>query len=364
MATKKNTNVNGYEYFRLRRKIGEKDGKSVFKSFYGTSKSDAENKYIEWQKEQVRKKYESDISADLSSLSERADQFIENALKPSEKYAEGTKSRYISSYTTHVKDSRLAKMSVSHIKAADIQEFYNGLDVSQQTIRQVHKFMSAFYKWLVRNNYAMNVLDAVEIPKKADASRFDEIIIWDKNEIDTITENLGDYRLRFLIYVLLYTGVRIGEASALKYSDFDGDTLHIGRQWYLDEIKPPKYNSSRDIPLHSIVKKELKRHKKWHEEEMKRNGYKTDFVFTTRTGHLLNSKNCVRSLNRYYDRIGVEKKHTHAYRSTFCTQLCKCGVSLEVASKILGHSNITVTAKHYALVQPKTKKDAIRMLHY
>lgn len=364
MATKKNTNVNGYEYFRLRRKIGEKDGKSVFKSFYGTSKSDAENKYIEWQKEQVRKKYESDISADLSSLSERADQFIENALKPSEKYAEGTKTRYISAYNTHVKDSRLAKISVTQIKAIDIQEFYNKLDVSQQTIRQIHKFMTAFYKWLVKNNYAINVLSAIEIPKKADASRFDEIVTWNEDEIAAITEHLGDHRLRFLIYILLYTGARIGEASALKYSDFDGDTLHINRQWYLGEIKPPKYNSSRDIPLHSIVKEELNRHRTWHEEEMKRNGYTTDYVFTTKTGQLLNSKNCTRSLRRYYDRIGVEKKHTHAYRSTFCTQLCKCGVSLEVASKILGHSNIAVTAKHYALVQPKTKKDAIRMLHY
>lgn len=364
MATKKNTSVNGYEYFRLRRKIGEKDGKSVFKSFYGMSKSDAENKYIEWQKEQVRKKYERDISADLSSFSERAEQFIENALKPSEKYAEGSKARYISSYEAHVRQSTLAKMSVSKITTADIQKFYNDLDVSQQTLRQVHKFMSAFYKWLVGNNYASNVLGAVDIPKKRNAKRHDEIVVWNDDEINTIVENLGDYRLRFLVLILLYTGARIGEASAIKYSDFTDDTLHIRRQWYMGEIKPPKYNSARDIPLHDVIKKELPIHRAWHEQEMKRNHYKTDYVFTTRTGNLLNSKNCSRSLERFYDRIGVEKKHTHAYRSTFCTQLCKCGVTLEVASKLLGHSNITVTAKHYALVQPETKQDAIKMLHY
>ena len=364
MATKKNTNVNGYEYFRLRRKIGEKDGKSVFKSFYGTSKSDAEKKYIEWKQAQVRQKYEAEISDDLSTFSERADQFIKSTLKPSEKYAEGSKTRYISAYRTHIENSPLSKLPVSRIKASDIQEFYNDLDVSQQTIRQVNKFMVVFYKWLVKNNYALNVLDAVELPKKRDGARHEDIVIWSEEEIETITDNLGDFRLRFLIYILLYTGARIGEASALKYSDFENDTLHIRRQWYLGEIKPPKYNSSRDIPLHEIIKKELPRHREWHEAEMKKNNYKTDYIFTTRSGNLLNSKNCSRALNRYYKRIGIDGKHTHAYRSTFCTQLCKCGVPLEVASKILGHSNIAVTAKHYALVQPETKQDAIRMLHY
>lgn len=364
MATKKNTNVNGYEYFRLRRKIGEKNGKPVFKSFYGSSKSDAENKYVEWKQEQVRARYEREISVDLSTFSERAEQFIESTLKASEKYAEGSKTRYISSYNAHIKHSSISEMVASKITALDIQGFYNSLDVSQQTLRQVHKFMSALYKWLVRNGYAQNVLDAVELPKKPKANRHNDIVIWSDEEIRSITESLDDYRLRFLIYILLYTGARIGEACALKYSDFSKDTLHIRRQWYLGEIKPPKYNSSRDIPLHDVIKKEFPIHKRWHEQEMKDNHYETDYVFTTRTGNLLDSKNCYRSLMRFYERIGIERKHTHAFRSTFCTQLCKCGVPLEVASKLLGHSNISVTAKHYALVQPETQKDAIKMLHY
>lgn len=361
---KKNSYINGKEYFRIRRKIGEKNGKPVYKNFYGTSESDAKHHYEEWNEERMREKYERNVTLDLSTLSERADEFIENALKPSQNYAHGSKTRYISSYNTHVRNSSLAGMIAHQIKASDIQRFYNGLDVSKSTLKQVHKFMSAFYKWMVRNEYANDVLSAVELPLKPDTKKHNEIVVWTEDEIHTILDNLGDHRLRFLIYVLLYSGIRIGEAIALKYEDFDGDTLHIRRQKYLDEIKLPKSNSVRDIPLHDVLIKELPKHRKWHEAEMKQNGYKTDFVFTTRNGNTLGINNLRRSLMRYYKRIGIEPKHNHAYRSTFCTQLCKCNVPLEVASKLLGHSSIEVTAKHYALVQKNTKKDAISKLHY
>lgn len=361
MAT--NTTINGYDYYRLRKKIGEKDGEPVLKPFYGENKSDAEDKYDKWREAQIRAEYERKI-ADLSTLSERADQFIENALKPSHKYAEGTKERYESSYRTHVRGTWLDKMVVSDIEASDIQKFYNELDVSESSLKAVNKFMSAFYKWLVLNRYATNILDAVELPAKPSTKRHEDIVIWTDDEIQQITENLGDYRLRFLVYVLLYTGIRIGEALSLKYSDFDGDTLRIRRQWNLGEIKPPKAGSVRDIPLHVILKEELKRHRTWHEKEMQEQGYDTDYVFTTSAGGLLDSKNCRRSLERYYERIGIQKKHTHTYRSTFCTQLCRLEVPIEVASKLLGHSNISVTAKHYAFIRHDTKMDAISKFFY
>lgn len=366
MATKKNYSVNGHEYYRLRKKVGEKNGKAVYKAFYGVGKKDAEDQYDKWLKQNASKERQTKMSLDLTSFSDRADEFIESALKPSEKYAQGSKTRYISSYRTHVRSSFLADMSASHVKAKDIQKFYNEIDVSRQTLKQIHKFMSAFYKWMSRNEYAPNVLDAVEIPIKKDTKKHEEIVTWSEDEIKTITDNLGDHRLRFFIYVMLYSGTRVGETIALKYSDFDfeANLMHIKRQCYLGEIKPPKQHSARDIPLHDVLKDEYEIHRKWHTKEMKKNGYRTDYVFTTRNGTLLGVNNLRRSLLRYYDKIGIEPKHNHAYRSTFCTQLCKCGVPLEVASKLLGHSSIEVTARHYALVQKDTKQDAIRMLRY
>ena len=359
MATKTNTTIHGKEYYRITRTI---DGKK--KQFYGSSKSDAEDQYKKFIEKRAEDMYREAYILDTATFSDRAEEFINEALKPSAKYAEGTKTAYISAYNTHVKGSSISKMVAAEIKARDIQKFYNELDVSQQTLRRVHKFMSAIYKWMVRNTYAYDVLSAVEIPKKTDNSRHDDIVVWTDKEIHTILDNLDDSRLRFLVYTLLYTGMRISEALGLKYKDFDKEVVHIRRQRYKGELKAPKANSVRDIPLHSELKREFERHKEWHWGEMKKRKYKTEFVFTTQNGFPVDTRNLHRALSRYYDKIGVEHKHTHAYRSTFCTQLCKCGVQLEVASKLLGHKSIEVTAKHYALVQPKTQKDAIKKLVY
>ena len=58
MATKKNTEINGQEYFRITRTIGHKmvDGKKVpvKKQFYGSSKGDAEKKYKAFLESQGR----------------------------------------------------------------------------------------------------------------------------------------------------------------------------------------------------------------------------------------------------------------------------------------------------------------------
>lgn len=38
--------------------------------------------------------------------------------------------------------------------------------------------------------------------------------------------------------------------------------------------------------MHPKLQRAFKAHKAWHEDEMKRNGYQTDFVFTTSAGQM------------------------------------------------------------------------------
>ena len=362
MATKKNYKSGNNEYFRIRRTI---DGRQ--KSFYGKSKGDAEQKYKEYLEELALGK----TKRDNSSFRARADEYVQNVLKVTQKYATGTKKRYESSYNTYIRDSKLSRKMLKDIHPSDVQRFYNGLDVSMESIRSIHKFMVAFCKWCVLNGYSDDFMSAVEVPKKTSTKRHDGIVVWSEDEIRAILHGMdacvvrqNRHRLTFFVYVTLYTGARISEALCLRYSDFDNEEVNIERQCYMGEIKPPKYNSVRTIPMHDELKKALEEHKAWHEQEMKRNKYETEYVFTTSSGKMYDPVNVRRSLKRFYSSIGIEPKHVHAYRSTFCTQLCRCGVPLEVASKLMGHKSIEVTAAHYALIKKDTKEDAIKKLHY
>lgn len=360
MATKKNTKINGKEYFRIRRTI---DG--VIKNFYGTSKGDAERQYKEYLEDLARKKHEKEQIQSTATIHDRAKEYIDNALSVSEKYATGTKERYESAYKTHINGSSFDGLVASEVRAADIQRFYNGLSVSAQTLKTVNKFMSAFWKWLVLNDYAPNVIQAVELPLKPDNSRHDGIQIWEDAEIHKILMRIHDYdRIMFMVEVLLYTGMRIGEVLALKYSDIKDGNIHVERQIYTGEIKAPKFGSSRIIPMHDVLLEDYEIHKKWHRAEMRQRDYRTDFVFTTSKGTLYGVSNVRRRLNAFYDDCGVPHKNIHTYRSTFCTQMCRCDVPLEVASKLLGHKSLEVTAKHYQMIKNDTMEDAIGKLSF
>lgn len=228
-----------------------------------------------------------------------------------------------------------------------------------------------FLIWLSLNGYANNVLSAVEIPRKEDNSRHDEIVVWSDDEIATILDAVDApvrlserHRLAFLVQTLTYTGMRISEALGLKYSDIRDGVIYIERQYYLDELKPPKWGSKRQIPMHPVLAKAFEEHIKWHEWDMKRNKYKTEFVFTTSTGNLYSASSVRHALMRFCKKIGVEYKNIHVYRATFCTQMCRCGVPLEVTSKLMGHKSLEVTAAHYALVRQDSLQDAINALKF
>lgn len=364
MAT--NTKINGKEYYRLRRTVGHRivNGKKVpiIKNFYGTSKSNAENQYEKYIKEEAKKEYEKKQSKDMASFHDRANFFIDNSLSVSQKFASGTKVRYESSYRVHIEGTWIDEMLIKDIHAVDIQLFYNQLDVSKSTLKQINRFMSAFYKWMVRNEYAQDIIAAIDLPVKRDTKKSEDVEIWDADSWELLTSRNFDFRHDLLIKLLCYSGMRIGECLGLKYSDIHDNEIHVVRQYSMGEIKPPKYNSQRNIPLHYKVKVSLEEHRKIHEQEMRKYKYETDYIFTTEKGKLLDISNITRSFKRLYAREGIQAHSFHTYRRTFCTKLCEADVPLEVASKLLGHKSLEITAKHYALVSKSSKDNAINKL--
>lgn len=180
MATKKNTSINGHDYFKLTRTIGHKmvDGKKVpiKKQFYGSSKGDAEKKYKAYLESQARAKYEKAELDDIATLGMRASEYIENVLNSTSKYAAGTKDLYKRAYKKHIKDTWFDQMRARDIKARDLQRFYNELDVTYHALETVRKFMTALFKWMESNEYAANITHAVELPAKE--KRFIRTALW------------------------------------------------------------------------------------------------------------------------------------------------------------------------------------------
>lgn len=193
--------------------------------------------------------------------------------------------------------------------------------------------------------------------------------------MEKILSGSQNHSLRFLIILALNTGLRISELLAVRYDDIEENTLHIRRQLQYKALykdgkvishefifTPPKYNSVRDVPLNETVLKELKIHSARHREDMLKNGYRTDYLFTTNSGGYLDRKNVTRSLARLYQRIAVQAKGIHTYRHTFATKLCSMGAPIQTASVLLGHSSISVTQKYYINIAHEERLEAVEKL--
>lgn len=378
MAKKTNYRINGNEYYRIRRKIGEDaNGKSIMKAFYGDCKSEAELKYQKFINNQnaAPNKNRNDSFGKVAS-------FYTYKVMLHENLAQGTIELYERQYREKLAKSSMMIRPIKEISSADIQSLFNELakgsldgrkiEVSQSALKSLNKYLKRLFRYLSIEGYCQNIMENVTIPKLEhetdenqggiEINSSEEIEVFTDEEIRRIIETPN--RKQFLFQLALSTGLRAGEILALKYSDFRDGKVSVNKQinthYKIDEsgyreyervIKKPKSPSSiRTVPLPDNVAASFRAYSAWHKQEMLRNGYRTDYVFTSETGRLLDKGNLRVAWIRHLKKAGVEYRKFHACRSTYCTTLCKNGVPLETASKLMGHSDVNITAEFYRFV--------------
>lgn len=375
MASKTNITVGSRNYYRIRRTVGKKLNKNGewvpdVKAFYGTGKLDAERKYAEYMESR-----KAGVDSDMF-FGEAADQYMEEIFPKNPRYKDGTKLRYTQIYNSHIRTSELAGRKLSDLKSADIQRFYNALDalgLTHGALSNVHKTLKVIFRYFASEEICRDITAHVYIPVIERVDAEDKTPVWSNEELTAIfSEALDSHRLKLLLVLAYRTGARLGELLALTYDDITGGVMTIDKQYAMGygsdgkpayTIQPPKtQNAYREIPLSEDVMKAFREHETWHRAEMADKGYHTEYIFTASTGELYDRSNLRRALQRYYKKIGVEYKKFHAFRKTFCSQLCAAGAPLQVVYKIMGHSSIQVTAQYYVDVDLEQKREALSLL--
>ena len=143
------------------------------------------------------------------------------------------------------------------------------------------------------------------------------------------------------VQLLLTTGLRFGEAAALKWEDLELATdrpyIMVKRSVCYGIVSEPKTRQSRrTIALIPETAASLR--------ALRAETPKTPWAFMTRTGRLLNSGRSVAVLKRACVNAGVPIVSWHKLRHSCATQLMAEGVPLIAIKEVLGHTNIDVTA--------------------
>lgn len=170
------------------------------------------------------------------------------------------------------------------------------------------------------------------------------------------------------IFICLYTGLRLGEVCALKWSDIDFDRYVLYVNKTMMRIKDPKdgnktvvridepktQSSIREIPLPDILKKRL--------IEQKLEAVGADAYVITGNQNFLEPRTYYEKYKKFLEECGISPHSFHCLRHTFATRCIEKGFDAKTLSEILGHSDVKVTLGRYVHPSIERKRDCMELL--
>ena len=201
-------------------------------------------------------------------------------------------------------------------------------------------------------------------------SKKTQVDFWTLEEFQKVISLLykGDYYEHYLFisfWVLFMTGMRIGEAAALLWSDIDFDTglLSITKTMYyksMDDFKPvePKTQASiRTIYVDADTIRELRAWQEVQKKVLKNCDYILSYNGIPTSKHTL-----PRALEKLAELAGVHRIKIHALRHSHASLLISMGENPLLIKERLGHEKIQTTLGTYGHLYPNTNLEVANKL--
>ena len=215
----------------------------------------------------------------------------------------------------HTRTAEQAKLTLSQIIAAAIDENYIFVDVTR----------------------------GINVPRRI---KQEKRVLTDE-EIKNIYSKDLSVKERAFISILLYTGLRRGEALALKWTDvdFENKKLNVDKTAIFEEnvttIKAGTKSDAgmRRIPLAQNLIDDL---------NLLKSVNSTEWVFPMFSDEEPMTRSAFRKFWEKLKNKGIPKNISpHSFRHTYATKLYYAGVDVKTAQYLLGHSNIQITLDIY-----------------
>lgn len=190
---------------------------------------------------------------------------------------------------------------------------------------------------------------------------------WTYEEFDLFIKNVDDEYYYLIFYFLYYTGLRIGEAIALNWTDIDfkKKTLRVNKTFTnkignggSKIISPKTKNSIRTIDLDNSLLDLLKRH---YESEKKIYGFNENMFVFGNINHL-NHTTLSRHLSIYIKNSGVKKITLHGFRHSHASLLINLGLDFKDVAERLGDTIEMVQSTYYHMF-PEKKSNTVNALN-
>ncbi|WP_443718311.1 tyrosine-type recombinase/integrase [Ruminococcus bicirculans (ex Wegman et al. 2014)] len=338
----------------------------------------------------------------VDSMNTTLDQLADSWFSLKKGLKENTYQNYLYMYNTFVRDE-LGRYKIMSIRYADILGFYNELvevkGLKPNTVDNIHTVVHQVLDFAVQNNFLMNnpsdnALRHLKLESKQHTEKRISLTLAEQQLfIDYMLKHPQCNHWYPIFYIMLNTGMRVGEITGLRWQDVDLEnnlitvdhTLvyfnHSENGCHYNIHTPKTRSGERNIPMLSGVKAAFEQERKFQQEagikcDVGIDGY-SDFIFTNRYGNVHNQSTLNRALKRMIadcnrEQLANHPKNAdvtllpnfscHILRHTFATRLCESGVNIKVIQDVLGHADFDTTMNVYADATKDFKQQEFREL--
>ena len=286
---------------------------------------------------------------------------------------ESTKSLYDSMSRNHIAPTELGDLALGRLKPQAIEAWIaerrlHGL--SDSTIRTAYTVLRLMLDTAKRDGLIRaNPTHAVKRPKSA----AQEADFLDPRQVRDLLIAAEGSRYHDLFELIARTGMRRGEAIALKWRDVDfkrrelriRETLsRVQGSLTLTDTKTPRSRRSLALsPAVEVVLKRIPQDQAARRAEIGPLWHSTGFVFTTLDGRPIDPRNALRAFRSAASAAGLPKStNIHTLRHSAASMMIDNGTHLKVVSDVLGHASIAITADTYGHLYPTQVRDAMDAL--
>ena len=289
--------------------------------------------------------------------------------------------KYISSYL-----GKFRLKEITHLQVKELLKTLEQKGLKFETQNKVRIILQDMFNKAQLDNLFIGNNPARGI-KLVRNEKFDRKVLSKKEQETFLNCSLGTF-YHELFVVMINTGMRVGEITALTKSDIDFETntisvtknllyqrlegdekkeFHIGNTKTKSSVrKIPMNQQCREALQKQILKKEIvkKRKIKDIDEEFK------DLLFVTKFNTPINDVIVSDAIKRIINEINLSKDNleqmeyfsSHTFRHTFATNALEAGVPMRVVQEWLGHATMQMTANLYSHVTEEFSQSEIQKI--
>ena len=272
-----------------------------------------------------------------------------------------------------MKDCRVDKLTQPSL--AQWKNDIAGTELSLATKRNTYSAFATMLNYAVKMDYISknplmvlgNFKDAEAIDKPEEklhyytSEQFQAYI----KEAKASAHTVNDWGFYVFFCIAFYTGARKGEINALKWSDIDGNTMHIRRSIAQKlkgedvETAPKTRSSYRDLQIPAPLLAVLKEHKERQQTASK--SFSDDYRICGGERPLRDTT--IEHKNTAFAKAAkLPHIRIHDFRHTHASLLVNEGINIQEIARRLGHSNVQMTWNTYSHLYPREEERAVAVL--